>query len=127
VDERATVAVVPGPPTAIRYVNPPKAVLDPFGDVKLGIVRSAARAISLDMCSNTYLPFVVESLIAVVFVALTMPFTRNATTATIRMHATPSVTTISTIVKPGLSPRSAPSRFLFGSEEVFIREPTVSP
>jgi hypothetical protein len=43
---------------------------------------------------------VVVSLIAVVFVALTIPFTRKATTATIRMHATPSVTTISTIVNP---------------------------
>jgi hypothetical protein len=64
--------------------------------------KSLERAISLDMCSNTYLPFVVESLIVVVFVVLTTPFTRNATTATIRMHATPSVTTISTRVNATL-------------------------
>jgi hypothetical protein len=41
-------------------------------------------------------------LIAVVFVVLTTPFTRKATTATIRMHATPSVTTISTRVNATL-------------------------
>ncbi len=40
------------------------------------------------------------SLIAVVFAVLTMPFTRKATTAIIRMQATPRVTTISTIVNP---------------------------
>jgi hypothetical protein len=42
---------------------------------------------------------VVVSLIAVVFVVLIMPFTRNATIATIRMQATASVTIISTRVK----------------------------
>ena len=71
-----------------------------MGVVKLDEVRSAARASSRDMCSNTYLPFVVVSSIAVVFVVLTTPLTRNATTATMRMQATPSATTISTIVIP---------------------------
>ncbi|MGA2016474.1 MAG: hypothetical protein ABSH26_05925 [Opitutaceae bacterium] len=37
---------------------------------------------------------------AVVLLVLTTPFTRNATTPTMRMHATPSATTISTIVNP---------------------------
>jgi hypothetical protein len=59
---------------------------------------------------------VVVSLMVVVFVVLTMPFTRNATTAIIRMHATPSATTISTIVKPtGRRPRLPPSRAVLGS------------
>jgi sensor domain CHASE-containing protein len=64
--------------------------------------KSADRAISLDICSKTYRPFVVVSLIAVVFVVLITPFTRNATTAIIRMQATASVTIISTSVKATL-------------------------
>jgi len=43
---------------------------------------------------------VVASLIDVVFVVLTTPCTRKATTATMRMQATPSATTISTMVNP---------------------------
>jgi hypothetical protein len=61
---------------------------------------SEARAISL----KTYRPLVVVSLIEVVFVVLTTPFTRKATTPTISRHATPKVTTISTIVNPTGSP-----------------------
>jgi hypothetical protein len=71
-----------------------------FGVAKLVICRSADLAISPDRCSNTYLPLVVVSLIVVVFVVLTTPFTRNATTPTISRQATPSPTTISTIVNP---------------------------
>ncbi len=71
-----------------------------FGPEKLESERSVERFISRDRCSNTYRPFLVVSLIAVVFAVLTMPFTRNATIATIRMQATPSVTTVSTMVKP---------------------------
>jgi hypothetical protein len=68
-------------------------------------------AISLDRCSNTYLPLTVVSLIEEVLAVLTTPFTRKATTATIRRHATPSPTTISTIVNPtgGFLCRSASS------------------
>jgi sensor domain CHASE-containing protein len=67
---------------------------------------SEALAISLDMCSNTYLPLAVVSLIEVVLAVLTIPLTRNATTATIRMQATPSATIISTNVNPnGTLPR----------------------
>jgi hypothetical protein len=86
---------------------------------------SVARAISRDRCSKTYLPLAVLSLIAVVFVVLTTPFTRNATTATIRMHATPSVTTISTIVNPtGRSLRVPSSLFpLEWSPGVFMAGP----
>jgi hypothetical protein len=62
------------------------------------MVRSLARDISFERCSKTYRPLAVLSLIAVVFVVLTTPFTRKATTAIIRMHATSSVTIISTIV-----------------------------
>jgi hypothetical protein len=64
--------------------------------------RSEDRDISLDMCSKTYRPLVVVSLIAVVLVVLITPFTRKATTAIIRMQATPSVTIISTNVKATL-------------------------
>jgi hypothetical protein len=61
------------------------------------------------MCSNTYLPLTVVSSMAVVLVVLTTPFTRNATTATIRMHATVSATAISTSVIPcKLSDATAP-------------------
>ncbi len=55
------------------------------------------------------------SFIAVVLVELTIPLIRNATTATISRHATPSATTISTMVKPtfgGLRPCALP--FLAG-------------
>ena len=55
------------------------------------------------------------SFIAVVLVELTIPFTRKATTATISRHATPSATTISTMVNPtfgGLRPSALP--FLIG-------------
>jgi hypothetical protein len=81
--------------------------------------RSAERAISLERCSNTYRPLVVVSLMDVVFVVLTTPFTRNATTATMSMHATPSVTTISTSVNATLggfcrSPSFFPPVELFG-------------
>ncbi len=45
-----------------------------------------------------YRPLVDVSLMAVVFVVLTTPLTRNATIATIRMQATVRVTIISTSV-----------------------------
>jgi hypothetical protein len=80
----------------------PVYALLPFGFVKLVLWRSAALANSRDRCSNTYLPLVVVSAMAVVFVVLTTPLTRKATTATIRMQATPSATTISSRVNPGL-------------------------
>jgi hypothetical protein len=51
----------------------------------------------------------------VVFVELTMPFTKKATTATIRRHATPSVTTISNIVNAMRGPSGA-RPFSFASE-----------
>jgi hypothetical protein len=54
------------------------------------------------MCSKTYRPFVVVSLMAVVFVELMTPFTRNATTAIMRMQATVKVTIISTSVNATL-------------------------
>jgi len=80
--------------------------------VKLVLYKSSALASSLDMCSNTYLPLVVVSLIEVVLAVLTMPLTRKDTTATIRMHATASATAISTRVIPraGLSWKTRPSR-----------------
>jgi hypothetical protein len=68
-------------------------------------------AISLVMCSNTYRPLVVASLMAVVLVVLTSPFTRNATTAISSMQATPRVTTVSTSVKPTGAPFRAPPSF----------------
>jgi hypothetical protein len=85
------------------------------------MVRSLARDISLEMCSKTYRPLAVLSLIAVVFVVLTTPFTRKATTAIIRMQATSSVTIISTIVNAFLdgSCRTAPlSPPVFSSGDV---------
>ncbi len=71
-----------------------------FGVMKLAFVMSEALAISLDMCSNTYLPLDVVSLMDVVLIELTNPLTRKPTTAIIRMQATPSVTIISTNVNP---------------------------
>jgi hypothetical protein len=68
--------------------------------VKLELSSSSAWDSSFDMCSNTCRPLVDVSLMAVVLVALTTPLTRKATTATIRMHATPRATTISTRVIP---------------------------
>ena len=77
--------------------------------MKLLCSRSWALAISRDMCSNTYLPLTVVSSMAVVLVVLTTPFTRKATTATIRMQATVSATAISTSVIPcKLSDATAP-------------------
>jgi len=86
--------------------------LEGLGVVKFVRYRSADLAISLDMCSKTYLPLVVVSLIAEVLVVLTTPFTRKATTATIRRHATVSATIISTRVIPcgGLFLRTLPFR-----------------
>ena len=52
------------------------------------------------MCSNTYLPLTVVSLIVVVLVVLTTPLTRNVATATMRTHATARATAISTRVIP---------------------------
>gem|GEM_PF-3722889 len=76
------------------------------GTRKLAIWRSPDLDISLDRCSKTYRLFVVVSLMAVVLLVLTTPLTRKATTPTIRRHATPSATTISTIVNPtGVCPR----------------------
>jgi hypothetical protein len=111
----------------MRYEKPPYAVgfAMLFGVVKLGTDRSAERAISLEMCSKTYRPFVVVSLMAVVFAVLTIPLTKNATTATIRMHATPRVTTNSTIVKPtGMMLRRAPPRAELGWWPSFLMGPT---
>ncbi len=68
--------------------------------MKFGGARSEALANSLDKCSKTYRPLVVVSFIAAVFVEVTSPLIRNATTATIRMQATPSVTMVSTSVNP---------------------------
>jgi hypothetical protein len=68
--------------------------------MKFGGARSDALASSLDRCSNTYRPLVVVSLIAAVFVDETSPLIRKATTATMRMQATPSVTMVSTSVNP---------------------------
>jgi hypothetical protein len=81
-------------------LKPVYAVFPPFGIVKLATVRSEALASSRDRCSNTYLPLVVVSLIAVVLAELTRPLTRKATIATIRMQATVSATVISTRVIP---------------------------
>ncbi len=78
--------------------------------MKLGRLRSADFSISFDKCSNTYRPLIELSLIAVVFVALTIPFTRKATTATMRMQATPSVTIVSTSVNPTGPPFRPPFR-----------------
>jgi len=64
------------------------------------VVKSAARANSRDMCSKTYLPLTVVSLIVAVFVVLTTPLTRKVATATIRTQATLSATAISTRVIP---------------------------
>jgi len=74
--------------------------LEGFCRAKFVRYRSAARDISPDICSKTYLPLAVVSLIAEVLLVLTTPFTRKATTATIRKHATVSATIISTSVIP---------------------------
>jgi hypothetical protein len=82
-------------------VNPEYAAgLNGSATVKLELSRSSAWDSSFDKCSNTCRPLVDVSLRAVVFLVLTTPFTRKATTATIRMHATPSATAISTSVIP---------------------------
>jgi hypothetical protein len=68
--------------------------------VKLESVKSCALATSFERCSKMCRPRVVVSFIAEVFVELTTPFTRKATMATMRRHATPSATIISTMVNP---------------------------
>jgi hypothetical protein len=109
-------------------LKPVNAVLPPFGVVKLVDVRSVARASSRDKCSNTYRPLVVVSSIDVVLVVLTRPFTRKATTATIRMQATVRATAISTKVIPcaGFLMRTTSSsrRDLSGREIMKWRSPS---
>jgi hypothetical protein len=80
--------------------------------VKFERDRSADLATSFDRCSKMCLPLVVVSLIAEVLVELTTPFTRKATMATMRRHATPSATIISTMENPkgSLLRRIAPLR-----------------